>query len=64
MTQRRQWMLALAALAALAACGRNQPAPPKGELRSALALPMLAGGVFDPSALADKRTLVTFWSPS
>jgi len=56
--------IALAALWLLAACGRSGPEPPKGELRSRLAVPTVAGDTFDPNSLSADVTVVTFWSPS
>ena len=65
MQRRHWWAVALAfALVGMAGCGRKQPAPPAGELRSALAVGTLTGAAFDPASLGDKLTLVTFWSPS
>ena len=56
--------IALAALLLLSACGREGPTPPKGEIRSALAIDTVAGDRFDPGSLTGDVTVVTFWSPS
>ncbi len=56
--------IALVALLLLAACGRKGPTPPEGEVRSALAMPTIAGDTFDPASLSGAVTMVTFWSPS
>jgi thiol-disulfide isomerase/thioredoxin len=48
----------------LAACRDDSPAPPRGDVLAALALPTVAGTTFDPSPWYQRNVLVLFVSPT
>src|SRR4029450_13344956 len=55
---------ALLVLAQATACVSRAPLPDEPKPLTALTLPTLAGGAFDPASLSGKVVAINVWSPS